>query len=70
MLIRHRAVNYQMALREDRNDLVINEMRNLLYDLLGPDEVLELAATWLSQRRRDERDHNRTLREVKKRESK
>lgn len=66
MLIRHRALNYQKALRAERNDLVINEMRNLLHDLLGPEEILELASTWLNQRRRDERDERATLRRVAK----
>lgn len=55
LMLRHRASNYAMALRNDRDALVTNECRNLLCDLVDPDTVMELTDAWLRQQSRDER---------------
>ncbi len=48
LMMRHRAKNYSAVLRDDRaSDLTIQEMRNLLYDIVGPDEIMELTNCWL-----------------------
>lgn len=49
-MLRHRASNYRMALRDEKSDAVINAMRTLLTDMLDPDVVLELTEAWLRQK--------------------
>ncbi len=51
LMMRHRATNYRLALRNSKSsDLALNEMRTLLQDMLDPDIVLELIESWLRQK--------------------
>lgn len=48
LMLRHRAVNYALALKADRNDIATNECRNLLADMVvDSDVVMELTDAWL-----------------------
>lgn len=52
-LIRHRAANYALGLSKGDSDKVVHELRTLMSDMLGPDEVMELTAAWLKVHRKD-----------------
>lgn len=49
IMLRHRAANYALALRNNASDRVTHELRTLLCDMLDPDVVMELTSAWLKQ---------------------